>query len=276
MEEVEAQTQGEIRIATSRREDPPMQAESSRRMRALAVGALLAAACCSTLALQWARETLPNGSADLSQASNQLAAANAEIRSYASELSVRRAPAPARERAGRKTQLWNAAANDEVKVDRDGRLTVSRGCVRPRLERPRSVPAGPTSSTPGDAGLADAAHPAFYSGGARQGVHFSGWKQRATRSANAQRALGRSRRNLTPRCTRWMKSPTPTMPHTQRRCGRWWRQPGAPPRRWYEYTYMYTYVSMHACMHVCVCVCVCVCVHMYITCLYLYTYVSIG
>jgi hypothetical protein len=182
------QTQGESRI--SLREDPPMQAESSRRMRALAVGALLAAACCSTLALQWARETSPNGSAELSQASNQLAAANAEIRSYASELSVRRAPAPARERAGRKTQLWNAAANDEVKVDRHGRLTVSRGRVRPRLVRPRSVPAGPTSSTPGDACLADAAHPAFYSGGARQGAHFRGWKQqRATRSANAQRAM---------------------------------------------------------------------------------------
>lgn len=143
-----------------------MQAE--RRMRALAVGALLAAACCSVVALQWARETLPHGRAELSQASNQLAAANAEIRSYASELSVGRAPAPARERAGRKTQLWNAAANDEVKVDRHGRLTVSR--ARAPRARPRSVPAGPASNTLGDACLVDAAHPAFYSGGARHGA----------------------------------------------------------------------------------------------------------
>jgi hypothetical protein len=159
---VRMQLEGESRV----REDPPMQAE--RRMRALAVGALLAAACCSTVALQWGRETLPNGRAELSQASNQLEAANAEIRSYASELSVGHAPTPARERAGRKTQLWNAAANDEVKVDRHGRLTVEqseRAAAAPgESPVPRCVPAGPISSTPGDSCLAAAAHPAFYSG----------------------------------------------------------------------------------------------------------------
>ena len=119
-----------------------------RRARVLAVGALLAAACCSTVAL-WVREEhgLARPAALEMRAaaaqSRQLAAADAEIRGYASELGTGRAPAPApREAAGRKTQLWNAAANDEVHVDRHGRLTVS-GRARAASAR---APAGRASN----------------------------------------------------------------------------------------------------------------------------------
>ncbi len=125
----------------SREEGRPLQLE--RRARALAVGVLLAAACCSTVAL-WVREEhgLARPAA-LAVQSRQLAAADAEIRDYASELSVGRAPAPAaREAPGRKTKLWNAAANDEVHVDRHGRLTVSGRARVPRVRmRPRVAPA---------------------------------------------------------------------------------------------------------------------------------------
>ena len=99
-----------------------------RRGRAAAVLVFLGTACCGTLAL-WAREGGAQGSSRgelllQADATSELARANAEISGYDSELRFGHVSAPARI-AGRQTELWNAAANDEVHVDQNGRLLVS-------------------------------------------------------------------------------------------------------------------------------------------------------